>query len=272
MAKKNAVTISLIIPDASPIITLARIDRLDLLGRFSVPIHIVDQVAYEIIKPENDGDGRIAAMMARLGNSLVVVETNVGVGYQTRRASNPDTPSRNLGEIAVDEYATVLAKTSGPSFVPLVLFEDPDVLQLRIAKLKNVHLINTTAWLMTLHLSGELPEAKDLIAKINATRKTPLDGFENRHERRSCAPICSNGITPMISDDLDGLSFSDVLELLEAGKIGHSAAMDAVNASTYNDLVRIMHFNGRQMPGHRPMIVAPETRDLLLSITRRRVA
>jgi hypothetical protein len=73
----------------------------------------------------------------------------------------------------------------------------------------------------------------------------------------------------MVNDDLHGKSFADVLELLEAGKIGHRAAMDAVNAATYHDLVRIMHLNGRQMPGHRPMIVAPETRDLILSITRR---
>jgi hypothetical protein len=67
----------------------------------------------------------------------------------------------------------------------------------------------------------------------------------------------------MVNDDLHGKSFADVLELLEAGKIGHRAAMDAVNAATYHDLVRIMHLNGRQMP------VAPETRDLILSITRR---
>jgi hypothetical protein len=178
MPKKTAVAIKLVIPDASPIMTLARIDRLDLLARFAIPIHIVDQVAYEITKPENDGDGRIAAVLQRLGNMIFIVETNVGVGYKARRLANPNMPSRNLGEIAVDEYATELAKTSGPSFIPLVLFEDPDVLQLRIARLKNVHLINTTAWLMTLHLSGELPEAKDLIEKINAGRKTPLDGFE----------------------------------------------------------------------------------------------
>jgi len=59
-----------------------------------------------------------------------------------------------------------------------VLFEDPDVLELRIAKLKDVHLLNTTAWLTTLHEAGELPEGKELIAQINAARATPLDGYE----------------------------------------------------------------------------------------------
>ena len=74
----------------------------------------------------------------------------------------------------------------------------------------------------------------------------------------------------MPDDALDGLSFADVLEKLEAGKIGHTAAMDWLGAATFDDLVRIMHFNGRQMPGHRPMIVTAETKAVLLSVTRRR--
>jgi hypothetical protein len=79
---------------------------------------------------------------------------------------------------AVDEYATSLARTTGPSFVPLVLFEDPDIMELRIGRLKDVHLLNTTGWLMTLHREGLLPEALELVEKINATRKTPLVPFE----------------------------------------------------------------------------------------------
>jgi len=74
----------------------------------------------------------------------------------------------------------------------------------------------------------------------------------------------------MPDEDLKGLSFADVLERLEAGKIGHSAAMEWVGAKTYDDLVRIMHFNGRQMPGHRAMIVTPDTKEVLLRATRRR--
>jgi hypothetical protein len=76
------------------------------------------------------------------------------------------------------KYATSLARATGAAFVPLVLFEDPDIMELRIARLKNVHLLNTTAWLLTLHREGLLPEALELIEKINATRKTPLVLFE----------------------------------------------------------------------------------------------
>lgn len=175
---RRTVDVAVIIPDASPVLTLARIGRIDLLGSFTVPVRIVDQVNFEIRKSENDPKGEVAAALAKLHNQIEVVETNVGVGYQTRRARNPQTPSGDLGEIAVDEYATSLARHSGPNFVPLVLFEDPDVLNLRIARLRGVHLLNTTAWLLTLHREGLLPEALELVEKINTGRVTPMVPFE----------------------------------------------------------------------------------------------
>ena len=175
---RKTIDIAVIIPDASPLLTLARIGRVELLGHFSVPIKIVDQVHFEVSKPQNDPEGIVRAGLARLHNQIEIVETNVGVGYQIRRGRNPLEPGGNLGEIAVDEYATSLARTTGPGFVPLVLFEDPDVMELRIARLKDVHLLNTTAWLLTMHREGLLPEALDLVAQINATRKTPMAPFE----------------------------------------------------------------------------------------------
>ena len=177
MTRKVA-DVAVIIPDASPVLTLARIGRIDLLGSFTVPIKIVDQVLYEITKIQNDPKGEVGLALEKLHNQIDIVETNVGVGYQKRRERSPEEPSANLGEIAVDEYATSLARTTGAAFVPRVLFEDPDIMELRIARLKNVHLLNTTAWLLTLHREGFLPEALELIEKINATRKTPLVPFE----------------------------------------------------------------------------------------------
>lgn len=175
---RKIVDVAVVIPDASPILTLARIGRVDLLASFSTPIKIVDQVLYEITKPENDPKGEVATALRRLHNQIEIVETTVGVGFQAKRARNPDEKGANLGEIAVDEYAASLARTTGPSFVPLVLFEDPDVLELRIARLKDVHLINTTAWILTLNREGLLPEGLDLVEQINSTRRTPMTPFE----------------------------------------------------------------------------------------------
>ncbi len=127
MAKRRKIIdVALIIPDASPVLTLARVDRLDLLMTFNVPMKIVDQVHYEITKPQNDVHGRVAAFLERYGNQVEIVETNTGAGFKARRAKDPSTPSSNLGEDAVSEYARLLARTSGPDFVALILFEDPD--------------------------------------------------------------------------------------------------------------------------------------------------
>jgi len=178
VARRRIIDVAVIIPDASPVLTLARIERLDLLASFTVPVRIVDQVYYEITKPENDPKGEVKAALARMHNQIEIVETNVGVGYQTRRARNPQEPSGGLGEIAVEEYATALAHHTGPSFVPLVLFEDPDVMDLRVARLRGVHMLNTTAWLLTLYREGLLPEGLELVEKINTSRATRLVPFE----------------------------------------------------------------------------------------------
>jgi hypothetical protein len=71
-----------------------------------------------------------------------------------------------------------------------------------------------------------------------------------------------------MNEDLKGCSLADVLEKLEKGKIGHRAAMAWLNIASQDELVEIMHINGRLMPGHQPMRVAPETRALVRAITR----
>ena len=73
----------------------------------------------------------------------------------------------------------------------------------------------------------------------------------------------------IMNDDLKGCSLTDVLEKLEKGKIGHRAAMEWLNVTSYNDLVEIMHLNNRLMPGHQPMRVTAETRALVRSIYRK---
>lgn len=69
-------------------------------------------------------------------------------------------------------------------------------------------------------------------------------------------------------DTLEGCSLADVLEKLEKGRIGHGAAMRWLNVESLDELVEIMHVNGRLMPGHRPMRVAAETVALVRAITR----
>lgn len=172
--KKEIVKVAVVLSDASPILTLSRIGRVDVLSYLDAPIHIVDQVHWEVTRPRNDPNGDIAAAFARMHNQIKVIETFVGIGFRTKRAEYPATPSKDLGELAVNEYAILLARSGGPRFIPLVLFEDPDMLDLPVAKLANVHLLNTTALLTALHRAGALPEGLDLIDRINASRRTPM--------------------------------------------------------------------------------------------------
>lgn len=172
--KKQTVDVAVILSDASPIMTLQRIGRLDTLELFDVPIHIVDQVHWEVTKTANDPTGEIDATLKRMGNRIEIIETLTGLGFQTRLARDPATASRNIGELAVNEYAISLARSGGPRFVPLVFYEDPDVESLPVARLKNVHMLNTTAFLTALYQAGVLPDGMDLIEQINNLRKSPL--------------------------------------------------------------------------------------------------
>ena len=175
---RRTVDVAVIIPDASPVLTLARIGRLDLFETFTAPIHIVDQVHYEITKPANDPNGEVGAWLERMGNRVVIEETFLGLGFRTR-IERGETPSgANLGEIAVDEYATRLALRGSRTFIPLVLFEDPDVLETRIARLPRVHLLNTAAWIRALADEEIIADGPALLEAINAQRKSPLVPLE----------------------------------------------------------------------------------------------
>ncbi len=64
------------------------------------------------------------------------------------------------------------------------------------------------------------------------------------------------------------MTLDDLLTKLEKGRIEHAEAMRWLGIDSYTSLVAIVHANGRQMPGHRPMPITPETQALLLQVTR----
>jgi hypothetical protein len=167
-------TVKVIIPDASPLLTLARVGRLDVFRHFVVTIQIVDVVKEEAMRPVNDVTGNVRKWFGTLPNNVEIVDTTVGLGLKARRERGEDPPTGQLGEIAVDEHATVLARQGNAAMIPLVLFEDPDVLELRIARLKNAHLLNTAAMLIGLAEAGIEPEALQILKSINEMRRSPM--------------------------------------------------------------------------------------------------
>jgi hypothetical protein len=87
---------------------------------------------------------------------------------------NDDVREPRLHRLAVEEYALSLARTKGPSFAALVLFEDPDVLELRIARVKGVHMLNTAGWLIALEKAGIIEDRREVLSLINAARRTAM--------------------------------------------------------------------------------------------------
>jgi hypothetical protein len=72
-----------------------------------------------------------------------------------------------------------------------------------------------------------------------------------------------------MDEEADAMTLAEMLDKLERGRIGHAAAMKWLGVESINELVAIVHANGRQMPGHRAMPLSPETRDLLRQVTRK---
>lgn len=84
MIRRNT-PITLVVPDASPLLSLGRVDRLDIFSAFVVPIHIVDVVAEEAVRPQNDVNSAVRAWLDKRPNNVSIVETNVGLGLKHRR-------------------------------------------------------------------------------------------------------------------------------------------------------------------------------------------
>jgi hypothetical protein len=79
-------TIKVIIPDASPLLTLGRIGRLDVFRHFVVAIQIVDIVKEEAMRPINDVTGNVRKWFDALPNNIEIVDTTVGLGLKARRS------------------------------------------------------------------------------------------------------------------------------------------------------------------------------------------
>jgi predicted nucleic acid-binding protein len=119
----------LIVTDASPLITLASADALQVLTRINLPILIPDMVYAEVTRD-----------LARLGASGVVdwvrgnpdqvriAPTNVYAEYEALLSINPETRSKGRGEQAALEVLQA-AISASPDLKAFLLFEDKDLSQ-----------------------------------------------------------------------------------------------------------------------------------------------
>jgi predicted nucleic acid-binding protein len=161
-----------VILDTTPFVKLAKIGRLDLIDLFKAPLRIVDQVAYEMRFGKHDQGLALSQWLDRNANRLEVEVTEIGETFRKARVADPSHPTGNLGERAVEEYARRYARLTPKSHIPLVLFEDRDVVEdTELPRQKDVHLINIRSWLSTLKRNGLIPDVDDVLRQMLAHGK-----------------------------------------------------------------------------------------------------
>lgn len=166
--------IVVIVPDAGPLISLGRADRLALLLELGCPVYVVDQVRFEVTKDKRFPDAvRIETFMR--DHSAVVKEfvTAVGAGAATRRAAG-EVRQPGQGEAAIAEVLSRMEEITGDPDAPvLLLYEDSDVRRKRFVLPDNVHVLSTWGLLLGLERRGLIPSAQDVWRQIETAGRMP---------------------------------------------------------------------------------------------------
>jgi hypothetical protein len=166
--------IALVLPDAGPLISLGRADRLDLLLRLEVPIFLVDQVLFEAThSPRHHDAERIRAFTDAHPDRVRVIATFVGGAAAAARKREPDARPRGLGEAAIAEFYSRIDEFIDPDRPVLVLFEDSDVRRITALVRGNVHLLSTWGLLKGMEEVGLIESAASVWEAINRSGRHP---------------------------------------------------------------------------------------------------
>lgn len=167
-------TVVLVIPDAGPLISLGKIDRLDILLTLGHPIYVVDQVRYEVTKDKRFADAsRIEGFMRDHANVVREFATAVGGAAASRRAGG-EIRQPGQGEAAIAELLSRLDEiTRDPDAPVLLLYEDSDVRKSRFVLPSNVHVVSTWSLLLGLQKKGLVLSAQEIWTEIEAAGRSP---------------------------------------------------------------------------------------------------
>lgn len=196
MAKKR---ITIVIPDAGPLISLAMGNALDLLLllRPGVRLVLTDFVHFEVtVFQDRFLDGaQIAAFIAKHSDVIEILPTTIGEfaipGIREKLRLNPRAVWPNdLGELSISSFITS-SKNFNPGEPTLVLIEDDWFTDHAFAHLGNVHLLSTSAFLQGLEAQGIIPSAAQIRGQIQSRRP----GFRSDFLVDREAPKISEGST-----------------------------------------------------------------------------
>ena len=162
------------VPDAGPLISFAKADRLDVILLLGFPIYVVDQVRFEVTRNKQFPDAvRIEKFVRDHPGIVHEFSTAVGQAAAQRRAQG-EVRQPGQGEAAIAEFLVRLDEVTGdPSAPVLLLFEDSDILKSRLLISDNVHAVSTLGLLRGLEHRRLIPSAEDLWRQIVAAGRAP---------------------------------------------------------------------------------------------------
>lgn len=175
MAKKR---ITIVIPDAGPLISLAMGDALHLLLSLKPGVRLVltDFVHFEVtVFADRFLDGaQIASFVKKNQRDIEVVATTIGEfaipTIKEKLGKDPDAPwPHDLGELSISSFITT-SKDFNPGEPTLVLIEDDWFTANSYAVPGNVHLLSTSAFLEGLQAEGVIDSAGAIRKLIQSKR------------------------------------------------------------------------------------------------------
>lgn len=123
---------AIVVPDSSPLITLAAADALDLLLKPGLPVLVPDGVHWEVTRfVDRQGASEVVEWLASHEDQVLLRATQEFLNYQTLIASGVKRVS-DLGERCAREIVEREAERH-PGTRSILLYEDSDVTLLRIA-------------------------------------------------------------------------------------------------------------------------------------------
>ncbi|MFN5190123.1 MAG: hypothetical protein ACK5YU_10345 [Burkholderiales bacterium] len=166
--------VEIILPDAGPLISLALGEALPDLLKLGMPVHIVDQVYFEVTGNLGHPGAKEARDFVESNPMQVhVATTTVGRLAAVERESDPLVRHRGLGEAAIGEFLSRLDEYVTADAPILLVYEDGDVQSLRVTNIRRVHLIGTRELLIAMQEETLIPSADAVFTKMLGKGRAP---------------------------------------------------------------------------------------------------
>jgi hypothetical protein len=164
----------LIVPDAGPLISLGKADRLPILLKLNLPIYVVDQVHYEVTHDKRFADAVRIERFVRDNPGLVhVFATAVGAAAAERRAAGETGRQKGQGEAAIAEFLNRLDEVTDADAPVMLLYEDSDIMKSNFVLPGNVHPVGTWPLLLRMEALGLIESAEEIWDEIESAGRKP---------------------------------------------------------------------------------------------------